>query len=92
MAIHGGDRGNEILMDGLAEGAGFEPASLAASGFQDRRFQPLTHPSTWKDNKRLPLLTPVLERRYAPAKFTGRRAFDVRPRATAGQSGTNSAE
>ena len=31
----------------VAEGAGFEPASLAASGFQDRRFQPLTHPSGW---------------------------------------------
>ena len=30
----------------LAEGAGFEPATLAGCGFQDRRLQPLGHPST----------------------------------------------
>ncbi len=29
----------------LAEGEGFEPPELAFNGFQDRRFQPLTHPS-----------------------------------------------
>ena len=29
----------------VAEGVGFEPTNLTVSGFQDRRFQPLTHPS-----------------------------------------------
>ena len=31
-----------------AEGAGFEPAGLASSGFRDRRLKPLGHPSQWK--------------------------------------------
>ena len=30
---------------GLAEGAGFEPAELSLSGFQDHRLKPLGHPS-----------------------------------------------
>ncbi|SQD92611.1 protein of unknown function [Candidatus Bipolaricaulis anaerobius] len=29
----------------LAEGVGFEPTELSLTGFQDRRFRPLTHPS-----------------------------------------------
>jgi hypothetical protein len=29
----------------LAEGVGFEPTELSLNGFQDRRLQPLGHPS-----------------------------------------------
>lgn len=29
----------------LAEGVGFEPTELSFNGFQDRRLQPLGHPS-----------------------------------------------
>jgi hypothetical protein len=33
-------------LNGMAEGAGFEPAVHGVdAGFQDRWFQPLTHPS-----------------------------------------------
>ncbi len=30
-----------------AEGEGFEPPGLSASGFQDHRIKPLCHPSRW---------------------------------------------
>jgi hypothetical protein len=29
----------------MAEGVGFEPTELSLNGFQDRRLQPLGHPS-----------------------------------------------
>jgi hypothetical protein len=29
----------------MAEGVGFEPTRLSPNGFQDRRLQPLGHPS-----------------------------------------------
>ena len=50
----------------LAEGAGFEPAAHGVgAGFQDRWFQPLTHPSEEKIN-------------YCTAcRFSGRIYFDV---------------
>ena len=34
------------LWPGVAEGVGFEPTRLSPNGFQDRRLQPLGHPST----------------------------------------------
>ncbi len=35
----------------LAEGVGFEPTMdrKAHTGFRDRRFQPLSHPSVWRE-------------------------------------------
>src|SRR2546429_2354640 len=44
----------------LAEGVGFEPTELSLSGFQDRRLQPLGHPSA-----------PCGIRRYAFSTFFG---------------------
>ena len=35
----------------MAEGVGFEPTNLTVSGFQDRWFQPLTHPSAARQRK-----------------------------------------
>ncbi len=33
----------------LAEGEGFEPPGLSTNGFQDRRFRPLSHPSSVRE-------------------------------------------
>jgi hypothetical protein len=34
-----------VLTHYMAEGVGFEPTELSLNGFQDRRLQPLGHPS-----------------------------------------------
>ena len=34
----------------MAEGVGFEPTEVSLNGFQDRRLQPLGHPSTMFDS------------------------------------------
>jgi hypothetical protein len=34
------------MLNFLAEGVGFEPTELSLNGFQDRRLQPLGHPSS----------------------------------------------
>src|SRR2546428_9955035 len=46
------------LRSDLAEGVGFEPTELSLSGFQERRLQPLGHPSA-----------PCGTRRYASSGF-----------------------
>ncbi len=48
----------------LAEGVGFEPTDVSVNGFQDRRLQPLGHPSEGKN-------TTIIELRKSSAVFGG---------------------
>jgi hypothetical protein len=50
----------------VAEGVGFEPTDVSVNGFQDRRLQPLGHPSEGKN-------TTIIRLRKSSAVFWGKR-------------------